>query len=177
MNLPLNRRVLLTRPLPAADASALLDTARLLARAARAGVAQRLLRGKYLVKHCEAACLDCAHAAGVSDSLVAGAAEALGARVSRVTLDPALLDGAADAASAADLARLLGRLYDAVDGEGLAPEQAARLQQALGLPVFCGLDRADHPLRELESALADDAAPDEARRFLVEALLVNTLVR
>ncbi|MBI5721961.1 MAG: hypothetical protein HZC37_30170 [Burkholderiales bacterium] len=175
MNMLLNQRVLLTRPLPAADARALLDTARLLARAARAGVAQPLLSGWHLVKHCEACCVDCNQASHGSEGLVAAAAEALGARVSRLTLDPALLDGPADAA--ADVARLLGRLYDAVDGEALAPAQAARLQQTLGLPVFSGLDETDHPLRELEPALAADATPEEARRFLVAALLVNTLVR
>jgi ornithine carbamoyltransferase len=79
--------------------------------------------------------------AGVPDPLQQ-AALALGAQVSRVRSQglPATLG---------DTARLLGRLYDAVDCPGLGGEALQRLDREAGIPVFNGLADGDHPLGAL----------------------------
>lgn len=105
------------------------------------------------------------------------AAAALGARVARVDAS-GWLDDSADSEA---LLRMLERLYDAVDCEGLPPERAQALQRRAGLPVFIGLARPDHAvralapqLRALRSAEAgEDGIRDEHR--LVQALLLNAL--
>jgi ornithine carbamoyltransferase len=149
MNLPLNHRVLQMRPLPPADAELLLGTARALKRAAQAGIAQPLLQGKNIVVHSEGA-------EDAAASPVATAAAALGARVSRL--------------------RLLARLYDAVDCECLPAADAARLQVELGVPVYSGLVRGGHPLHLLGDSLGGGKAPADDADYLVQALLVNTVV-
>lgn len=108
------------------------------------------------------------------------AAAALGARVAR--LDASNWLDEADAAQSEALLRMLERLYDAVDCEGLPPERAQALQRRAGLPVFIGLARADHAVRALLPQLralraAHQAPGDEARaqRHLVQALLLDTL--
>ena len=165
MNLPLSHRVLTMRPLLSADAETLLGTARALKRAAQAGIAQPLLQGKNIVVHCTVG----EDAAGP----VALAATALGARVARLQLDTALLEAGAE--GAAEVARMLARLYDAVGCERLPPAAAAHLQRELGIPVYSGLTGDDHPLRALAPAVGGGAAPADDTSYLVQALLVNTV--
>ncbi|QPF74129.1 hypothetical protein G8A07_15215 [Roseateles sp. DAIF2] len=106
------------------------------------------------------------------------AAARLGGRVARIDA-AAWLDDAADTPQQTEAAlRLLERLYDAVDCEGLPEERARALQRRTGLPVFIGLARPDHAvrrllpqLRELRPAGADDEL------HLVQALLLNALER
>lgn len=156
MNLPLNHRVLLARPLPAADAQALLGMARALHRAAQEGLDPLLLKGR--------------HMGVVADppgrlGPAAEAARNLGARLSPIRIEPGLLDRREP-----DLARMLARLYDAVAMEDLAPDRAAALQQALGLPVFSGLAAQDHPLRALELSM-----PAGGNGYVLQALVLNTM--
>lgn len=111
------------------------------------------------------------------------AAAALGARVAR--LDASGWLDEADTAQSEALLRMLERLYDAVDCEGLPPDRARALQRRAGLPVFIGLARADHAvralvpqLRALRAAARPQPAPgDESldQRHLVQALLLDTL--
>lgn len=156
MNLPLNLRVLLARPLPQADADALLGTALALQRAASEGLASPLLKGRHI---------GVAAAGGASAGPAAEAAERLGARISPIPIEPSLLEDGAP-----DVARMLGRLYDAVAVEDLPPERAAALQRQLGMPVYSGLSALDHPLRTLAQSL-----PPDGGAYLVQALLVNTV--
>lgn len=156
MNLPLNHRVLLARPLPTADAQSLLGTARALHRAAQEGLGPLLLKGRHF------------GVAAEQPGRLGPAAEAarhLGARLSPIRIEPGLLDHGAP-----DVARMLARLYDAVAVEDLAPERAAALQQTLGLPVFSGLAATDHPLRALELSM-----PSGANAYVLQALILHTV--
>jgi len=95
------------------------------------------------------------------------AATALGARVSH--LRPGLLVSGHARDEAA--ARLLGTLYDAIDGVGMSAAQALELQRLSGIPVFADLGGPASPLRAQLTA-ADDEAQLQA---LVEAALVRSL--
>jgi ornithine carbamoyltransferase len=54
-----------------------------------------------------------------------------------------------------EAARLLGRLYDAVDCCGLPAPLLAQIDGQAGVPVFDGLGRADHPLTRLAEQLTE----------------------
>lgn len=99
-----------------------------------------------------------------SASPYALAATALGARVSHLRLDEGALQ--ADPGTA----QLLARLYDAVACDALDAPAAARLQRRLGIPVYGGAGRADHPLAPL---WAGGSEADQAR--LLQALLLSTI--
>jgi ornithine carbamoyltransferase len=148
-------RLLSLDVLSPADTRSLLLTAEALKRAARSGVDQQLLKGKNIALLCDKAGCDCGAA-------VDAAATQLGARVSRIH---------ADAVLPPDTARILGHLYDAIDCEHVPAEVASKLRQQVGVPVYEGLGRDDHPLLQLLGP-ADDA---DDRRFLVQALLVSTI--
>jgi ornithine carbamoyltransferase len=156
-------------PLPAEEGRAVVARARTLKQAAAAGIPQPLRRGKHLALVCADPHCSAAEAFAV-------AAEGLGARVSRLQPDAVLLAG--DDRVAAPGARMLGRLYDAVECDELPPEAAQRLQKASGVPVFCGLARDDHPLQALRPALDGHACGDDTDNglYLVQAWLVHTLL-
>lgn len=141
--------------LSAADAHALLLTAKALKQASRAGGEPLLLKGKNIALLCDKADCDCAAAFDA-------AATQLGARVSRIH---------AEAMLPPETARILGHLYDAVDCEHVPHEIVSRLQQQVGVPVYQGLGRDDHPMFDL---LAPTDGADE-RRYLLQALLVSTM--
>jgi ornithine carbamoyltransferase len=144
-----------------ADLHRLRATAGLLAQPLPAGAKPaRLLAGKHLalVWHDEPG-------AAPPASPYEQAATALGARVSHLRLDEHALQDDPGAA------QLLARLYDAVACEALDPAAASRLQRRLGIPVYAGSSRADHPLAPLL------AAGSEAERVcLLQALLLSTIV-
>ena len=109
------------------------------------------------------------------DEDFAAAATALGARVARIEPEVDWLTG--ETAPGAATARLLDRLYDAVDCEALPPGFAQRLQEHLDAPVYEGLARADHPIYRLLPALSAHGSTSDAtdRRALLQAALVSTL--
>ena len=106
------------------DVNAVLTRARSLQRAARTGATQPLLRGKNLGLLCEAD--------GADASLFRRAASELGAHVAHIR--PSLSD-LSTAKEVRHTARMLGRLYDAVECLGLSPA----LVRQVG---FCGKVRA-----------------------------------
>lgn len=117
--------------LSSGDLASLLRTAATLKADAAAGRPQQPLRGKNIAVMCEAG----------NDEAAQGftaAASALGARVSRIR--PGVPK---------DTAPLLGRLYDAIECEGLPDEVVRELEKGAGRPVFNGLGEARHPLRVL----------------------------
>jgi ornithine carbamoyltransferase len=118
-----------------ADLLAVLDGAGRLKQAARAGKLPIPLRGKNL-----------ALLGDVRDELLARAATELGAKV-------ALLS-AADGNGLNGSVRLLGRLYDAVDGGPMAAAALEQLDRDAGVPVYNGLGTDDHPTRVLAELLA-----------------------
>jgi ornithine carbamoyltransferase len=147
------------------DMVAVLASARSLQHAAAAGAPRPLLRGKMLGLLSDADGSDEA-------VLFRRAAGELGAHV-------ALIRPSLSTASAPDeiryTARMLGRLYDAVECEGLAPALVARLSADAGVPVYDALASAAHPTARLAELLGDAAAPADNRRFVLQAVLLTTI--
>ena len=123
-----------------ADVLALLDIARALKQAKSAGSAQRPLRGKNL------ALVSGKAPDGKSSSLQRAATE-LGAKVAHVRPGESGIEGGWRAA------RLLGRLYDAIDCEGLDAATLALIDREAGVPVFNGLADDAHPTSILATLL------------------------
>jgi hypothetical protein len=167
---PALRALVLDMP-SAAAAKELLDLARQLQAASIAGhPAPSLLQGKNL------AVLQSSSGAAVS-ALHEAAAD-LGMRVARVSLGeppPAVVE-------CARIARMLGRMYDAIDVGTVAPAAAAQLAAHAGVPVYRGLADGSHPALALAGLLAppDAGKPKEAndaanQRFILQALLLATI--
>ncbi len=124
-----------------ADVRRVLDNARRLKAAARAGNGGRPLLGKNL------ALLRISEAQPEASALQQAGAE-LGAQVAHICLGERLKPSDPELR---EIARMLGRLYDAVDCGAIGHPFAAQIERHSGIPVFRGLDRADHPV----GALAD----------------------
>jgi ornithine carbamoyltransferase len=160
-----------TQELHIDDVQALLHAARKLKLAERAQAVEPLLRGKNIAVLCKTP--ECSEALSFEI-----AAKGLGARVSRVPADKALArDEASDCGPAA---RMLGRLYDALECDDLNDDLAARLEKEAGIPVFNGLSSIDHPLRRLLQRQSDepsdaDALTAEDQRYLLQAMLLSAL--
>jgi ornithine carbamoyltransferase len=108
----------------------------------------------------------CGGEPGEAAALFTRAATALGARVSRLSGDLAAPGGRDERA----IARVLGRLYDAIECQAVPTETIARLRGAAGVPVYDGLATASHPTAALVPMLG--LPPDEARELVVQASLV-----
>jgi ornithine carbamoyltransferase len=154
--------------LPGPDSAAVLAHARMLQRETRAGSRQPWLRGKNIalvgpVEDSE------------QDALFRRAASELGAQVAQVR---PFADGtSATVADVQHIARLIGRLYDAIEWPRASAHQLERLRAASGIPVYGGLAAASHPTAELVDLL-DAASPlADRRRFIVQAVLLATIVR
>jgi ornithine carbamoyltransferase len=132
-------------PLAARNVPATLAAAERLRALARAGTAAQPLRGKNLA-------LLLGHSPSGDIASLRRAAQDLGARVAEVRFtEPAKAAGGRDDVLA--LARMLGRMYDAVDCEALAPATARRIEQEAGVPVYLGLCLDEHPARVLADLL------------------------
>jgi ornithine carbamoyltransferase len=159
------------RPPPAAlaadvPAQALIATARRLRQAAAAGQARSQLRGKNIGLLCE-------RPDGPEAVRFQLAAAELGATVARILPSLAALESEQQVA---DTARVLGRLYDALECQGLAAPLVQQLQRGAGVPVFGGLGELGHPIDALATAWAADEpplTPEAARRYLLQAVLVQ----
>ena len=124
-----------------ADVLALFDTARQLRRAERAGRGAAPLRGKNLALLCDAP--------GRGASVLRRAAVELGAQVAQLRpSDSHLHNGELDAT-----ARLLGRLYDAIDCTAMPATLIERVESDAGVPVYNGLGDENHPTHALADLL------------------------
>lgn len=105
--------------------------------------------------------LVCSQADSPEAQLFRRAAAGLGARVALVRPG---LGSDSPAADVATTARMLGRLYDALECQGLDPALVAQLASAAGVPVFDGLAGEAHPTARLAHPPAAQAprAADEA---------------
>lgn len=146
------------------DAAGLLASARALRDAHRAERRQALLRGKYI------AVLGDGSAA--EEALLQGAATELGARVTRVATG---LSGSSAEKELHDVAGMLGRLYDAVECQGLPSEVVQRLAHAVDVPVFERLASPAHPTARLADLLGPETAPGENRRCVLQAALIGAI--
>ncbi|KWT94103.1 Ornithine carbamoyltransferase chain F [Variovorax sp. WDL1] len=90
---------------------------------------------------------------GGEKSAVHCAALELGARVAEVMFT----EPAGSASSNDDLrtlARMLGRLYDAIDCGTMPSDAVLRIEREAGVPVYQGLGTDDHPARALADLMA-----------------------
>lgn len=140
--------------LPAHERQRVLDMALALELSARAGRPQQALRGKNLAVLCED--IACPRL----DNFRRAAGE-LGAQVTHILPSEAL--GSSSRAPDA-LGQLLGRLYDAIDCHGLAPDVVERLERMTGRPVFNDLACQPHT-----------GGDTQAADFTLQALLLVAL--
>jgi len=146
------------------EVDAVLASARTLKRAAVAGRVQPLLRGKNLA-------LICTEQAQPDAALFHRAATGLGAHVSQVRPTTEELATPADVKHTA---RMLGRLYDGIECQGLPADLVSSLDRDAGVPVFDGLACAQHAGAELARLLGSGNEADD-RLFVLQALLVGTI--
>ena len=97
------------------------------------------------------------------------AATALGAHVSCVQLG---LDENSSAQQIAATARVLARLYDAVECQHLPAALVRQIASSSTIPVFAGLATDDHPTAALVDALSVDEPPAVRRRAILQAALL-----
>ncbi|MBT9503807.1 MAG: ornithine carbamoyltransferase [Burkholderiaceae bacterium] len=144
------------------DPKTLQAHARRLLLAAQDGGLQPLLRGKKLG-------LLCAREDSENAQLFRRAAEALGAHVARL---PASLSAQSNAQDVQHTARLLGRLYDAIECQDMDSTLVARVREAADVPVFDTLAAAGpHWIDEPD----DPGSLADRRLSLLQALLLNAL--
>ena len=128
------------------DSDILLGNARLLQSAAEPRETKTLLRGKKLALLCESE-------DGADAILFRAAASELGAHVSHIR--PHL----SDLRQPDDLqhtARMLGRLYDGIECQGLAQGLVEMIGREAGVPVYDGLASERHPTARLAGLLGDE---------------------
>lgn len=157
--------ILCCDPLSPEDVVTVLADACALQRIVDAGQAQSLLRGKKLGLLCEA-----------DDELDAilfrGAARELGAHVAHIRPS---LSALSTLQEVQDTARMLGRLYDAVECQGMAPALVRQMGIDAGVPIYDGVASRGHPTAGLGEQLDGDASPANKRRLVLQAVLLDTI--
>lgn len=152
--------------IPPDELAALVDRARSLQIAADAGSVRPLLRGrKYgLLRGTE-------EPAGDDDvAWFDRAAIELGAQVAHI--QPDLTEHSA-AREVQQTAQLLGRLYDALVCEGMAPAVVRQLRVDAGVPVFDRIMAPNHPVAKAAEMLGPSSSLKDNRRFVLQALLLR----
>jgi len=147
------------------DSETLLDTALRLRQAAQSGRARALLRGKNLG-------LLCADDTQPQAILFRRAASQLGAHVSHVTLSRAAY-GTSDELDQA--ARVLGRLYDAVECQDIDADLVGRIALNADIVVFDRLASPDHPTAALAARMDASSSALDNRCFMLQAVLLETM--
>lgn len=145
--------------------ASLLGHARMLQHAALNGTTRPLLRGKNLGLLCETG-------PDEAQVLFRQAAEELGAHVAvmRSGLSPA-----SPPREVQHTARMLGRLYEAVECQGLDPALVRHIGLHAGVPVFDGAATSAHPASRLAELLGDAMPLADNRRFMLQALLLDAV--
>ena len=157
------RDILAARPFAPPLALATLAQARVLQ--AGAGTQPGLLCGRRIG-------LMCASDDSEAALLFRRAASTLGAQVSHLL---PVLDQESSKLSVDATAQLLGRLYDAVECQGMEPALVRRLGLAATIPIYPGLACADHPSSALARELPGDAALADKRAWVLQALLLKSI--
>jgi ornithine carbamoyltransferase len=148
------------------DSDTLLGNARLLQSAAEPRHTKTLLRGKKLALLCESE-------DGADAILFRDAASDLGAHVSHVR--PRLSD-LSQPDELQHTARLLGRLYDGIECQGLTPALVEVVCREAGVPVYDGLASASHPTARMVAMLGGAESPARLRQLVLQTVLLSTLV-
>jgi ornithine carbamoyltransferase len=185
MSFNLRNRSLFTLPdFTQREFQGLLDLARDLKRAKYGGTEQRRLTGKEIVLIFEQTPTRtrCAFEVACHDQ---------GAQVTY--LDPAGSQ-LGDRESVKDTARVLGRMYDAIEVRGFSQEAIEDLQKYSGVPVFNGLtdehhptqvladvmtmrEQSDKPLHEIKYAYLGDTRSNMGHSLMIAGCLVGMDVR
>lgn len=152
--------------LPASERTALLASARALKQVASTGLLRPSLRAASLGLITESD-------GSPEAALFQAAARELGARVVCIRPSVAQLASPDDVR---DTARVLGRLYAAIECQGLLPAVVAQIRQHAGVPVFDALAGPQHPSAALAGELGDDQGDDGLnRRCILQAILLGAL--
>lgn len=144
---------------------ALAATATAFKHAAQAGRAARPLQGKNLGLVCEAE--DSPDA-----TLFEEAAKALGAHVVRIRPSVA---GLGNIAALPQTARMLGRLYDAIECQGLPQAMVEQIRRHAGVPVYDALSRTSPSQHAVASLVDGDGDGPDNRSWVLQALLVGAV--
>lgn len=159
--------VLALDPIAPHDVTFVLDNARALQLAAEAGELRALLRGRKFGLLCE---ID--NASDGDAVLFRRAAMELGAHVAHIR--PSLTE-LSTPQEVQHTARLLGRLYDAVECQGMAPALVHQVGVDAGVPVYDGIASQHHPTAKLALLLGGNASTLDKRRFVLQAALLSTI--
>ncbi|MDQ6629741.1 MAG: ornithine carbamoyltransferase [Pseudomonadota bacterium] len=152
-------------PLSMRDSRVLLENARTLQRVAEAGRSQSLLLGKKFGLLCESE-------QGEEASRFRRAATDLGAHVAHIRPSLSELSATADVQGTA---RMLGRLYDGIECQGVAPAVVKWLADASGVPVYGGLASTQHPTARLAESIGGAGSAAESRHFMIQSVLLSTI--
>jgi ornithine carbamoyltransferase len=147
------------------DVELLLGNARLLRSAVETRQAKTLLRGKRLALLCERE--DSADAL-----LFRGAAAELGVDVSHIRPHLSELSRPEELRQTA---RILGRLYDGIECQGLLPALCDAVGREAGVPVYDGLASNRHATAQLAALLGADEPPERLREIVLQTVLLSTL--
>ena len=109
---------------------------------------------------------------GPDTELLQRAATELGAKVAHVRPGWSAMSSPTEVA---DTARVLGRLYDAIDISGSPAELVRQVRMAAGVPVFDSLGSPDHPAAQLAGNMTDEAPASDAWRYVVQAVLLTAM--
>ena len=149
---------------PLADGQLMLRLARELADRSDTGHPARTLAGRNLALVAEED--------DPSANMFCLAALDLGAHVSHIR--PALTVRS-DPDEIRQTARVLGKLYAALEWPGIAPTLMEQLRKEAEIPVFDGISQPHHPLAGLAEQLDIQASIDTKWRLLIQALLLRAL--
>ena len=142
----------------------LVASARALAQAEIAGSRDQPLRGKNLALW--------APTPGPAAALFMTAVEQLGATTSQIGDEQLAMQ---DERELQRVARMLDRLYDAVECQGVPAASVRRLSDMATVPVFDGIACETHSTAALASELADCGSPADARRWILQAAVLQTV--
>mgnify|MGYP003412445883 CR=1 FL=1 len=149
------------------DLNMLMVCARQLTNQARAGERRANLRGKNLALLSSSPDTD--EAKAFREAVVQ-----LGARLATVQIS---LSESSTAEEVERTARLLGRFYDAIECQGMAPAVVCKIRFFAGVPVFDALASSRHSTAALWSLLGCDASPAECRRSVIQAAVMAALAQ
>ena len=159
-------------PIAPRDVAFVLDNARALQLAAQAGDLRALLRGRKFGLMCEVD-NDSDKDSASDAALFRRAAVELGAHVAHIR--PSLTE-LSTPQEVLRTARMLGRLYDAVECQGMAADLVHRLGADAGIPVYDAIASQRHPTAKLDSLLGGDSPALDKRRYVLQAVLLSTVV-
>ena len=147
------------------DITIVIDQAHALQRAAEAGTTRPMLRGVKFGLLCERDDSDDA-------MLFRRAAAELGAHVAHVHAN---LSELSTPGEVQHTARMLGRLYDAVECQGVSPRLIRQIAADADVPVFDGIASSLHPSAGLAAQLGNATTPRDNRRFVLQAVLLLSI--